>query len=92
MRIIQEALTNVRQHAQARSAAVRFERRGREVAVIVQDHGIGFDPAQSRPERFGLQTMRERAQAFDGRLEVTSAAGAGTIICVRVPPQALRSG
>jgi PAS domain S-box-containing protein len=91
LRIIQEALTNVRQHAQTQAAAVKFEKQGEHTVVIIQDSGAGFNPTKSKPDHFGLQTMRERAESFGGRLEIASAPGAGTSIIVHLPPEAQRS-
>ena len=71
-RLIQEALTNILKHAQARNVSLLFERRPTELRVIVEDDGIGFDPsaAQSASEigavKLGLSGMRERMQ-FDFR-------------------------
>ncbi|HEX8958465.1 MAG TPA: GAF domain-containing sensor histidine kinase [Solirubrobacterales bacterium] len=89
MWIVQEALHNVRNHAEANSARVRFSAgNGGGVVVSVEDDGRGF-----RPERrtrtgwphFGLQTMRERAEAIGGRLEIDSEFDRGTTVRVRVP-------
>ena len=92
LRIIQEALTNVRRHAHAERAWVRFETENDGVVVVtIEDHGRGFDIHQPIPDRFGLQTMRERAEAFGGQLAIESTPGAGTRIRVRLPRQAIRS-
>lgn len=87
MRIIQEALTNVRKHADAAKATVRLERQSDCLVASVTDDGKGFDTAMlSTPSpRFGLQTMRERAEGIGGTLKVRSAPGRGTTITVEVP-------
>ncbi len=88
IRIIQEALANVRKHAAARYARVRFELEGEHVLVTVADDGKGFDPAQlprSRNKGYGLQTMRERAESVGGSLKVQSQLGRGTSVSVRLP-------
>ncbi|MBI2165129.1 MAG: GAF domain-containing sensor histidine kinase [Chloroflexi bacterium] len=88
-RIIQEALTNVRKHAQATEARVRVEENGQGwLAVTVEDNGRGFDA--SRPVRddwphLGLQTMRERAEAVGGSFRVESNPGQGTRVTVTMP-------
>jgi PAS domain S-box-containing protein len=89
LRIIQEALTNVRQHAHAQHVQVRVERAQDEICVTIVDDGCGFDPHQSRHEHFGLQTMRERADSFGGRLEIVSAPNQGTRVQVFLPPRSL---
>lgn len=88
MRIIQEALTNVRKHARASSVRVRIRLRGDRAEVTVQDDGSGFDTAAVRPaggHSFGLQVMRERAQEVGGTVQVQSAAGEGTRVVITMP-------
>jgi signal transduction histidine kinase len=88
MWIIQEALNNVRNHSGADSATVRFSVEDGELVVSVEDNGCGFTPGQRAPTgwpHFGLQTMRERAEAVGGRFELDSELDRGTIVRVRVP-------
>jgi signal transduction histidine kinase len=56
-----------------------------ETVLMITDDGRGFDPAVSRPGHFGLQSMRERAAALGGTLELSSADGVGTHIRVCIP-------
>jgi signal transduction histidine kinase len=87
LRIVQEALANVRKHAGATTAVVRIGTDGDELTVEVEDDGRGFAlgsaPRTGWP-RFGLQTMRERAEAIGGRFELDSSPGAGTRVTVSV--------
>ena len=88
VRIVQEALSNVRKHAGASHVEVVVECDGKSVGVEIVDDGHGFDPLfldRTGWPRLGLQTMRERAQAIGGAFEVTSAPGKGTRISVHVP-------
>ncbi len=88
LRIIQEALSNVRKHAGADGATVSLELTGDALRLEVADDGRGFDPgspARTGWPRFGLQTMRERAHAVGGTFELRSSPGAGTSIVVHVP-------
>ncbi len=88
IRIIQEALTNVRKHAMAQRVTVRLAARDGTLTVTVHDDGLGFDPARphvSPGPRFGLQTMRERAEAIGGRFTIESREGAGTRVVVQLP-------
>lgn len=90
MRIVQEALSNVRKHARAARATIRFEASADGLIVEVADDGQGFDPeriARTGWPRFGLKTMGERAQAIGGRFEVASSPGQGTRVVVQVPLQ-----
>ncbi len=87
-RIIQEALTNVRKHARASQACLRFGREDGHWRVTIEDDGLGFDPSQAlQPERpfFGLQIMRERAESISGTLEIQSRAGGGTRVIITLP-------
>jgi signal transduction histidine kinase len=88
IRIIQEALANVRKHAHAEKAWVTFGTEGGKVQVVVQDDGQGFDPGEAtRLGRgsFGLQSMRERAESMGGSFDVESRPGAGTKVIVLLP-------
>ena len=88
LRIMQEALTNVRKHAAARKAAVNLQVIDGALTLAITDDGVGFDSDCSRSKiqhQFGLSTMQERAEAIDAEFELESAPGAGTHIKVRLP-------
>lgn len=88
LRILQEALANVRKHSGASRAEVLLERRNQHVFARVSDDGVGFDPELPRRRRFprfGLAIMRERAESIGGRLEVHSTPGEGTRVEVTLP-------
>lgn len=88
LRIVQEALTNVRKHAESTEVVVNFSEDNGELKIEVKDNGKGFNPlAIKRGEwpHLGLQTMQERAEAIGGHFEVQSAPGRGTTVRVRVP-------
>jgi signal transduction histidine kinase len=84
VRIVQEALANVRKHAQAHCVRVELSGYDHSVRVTVTDDGIGFD---SRPpqKHFGLQMMRERAESVNGRLEIVSEPRSGTRVELTLP-------
>jgi nitrate/nitrite-specific signal transduction histidine kinase len=88
IRIVKEALTNVRKHAGASKAWVRFEGDNDGTRITVEDDGQGFDPLQIVGEGqryFGLQIMRERAESVGGSLELDSRPGRGTRVVIQVP-------
>lgn len=88
VRIVQEALSNVRKHADASRVEVIVDADEQTVGVEIVDDGHGFDPLlldRTGWPRLGLQTMRERAQAIGGAFDVVSAPGKGTRVTVRVP-------
>lgn len=88
IRIIQEALANIRKHAGGRRAVVRFDVEEDRCCVTVADDGHGFEPGKVPKERsrhFGLQAMRERAEGIGGTLKIDAAPGRGTKVMVRLP-------
>jgi PAS domain S-box-containing protein len=84
-RIAQEALNNVLKHAHAASVTMRIGRDENHVTLEVRDDGQGFDAGKARAGRLGMTTMRERAEAAGGELQVESAEGQGACVRVRVP-------
>jgi signal transduction histidine kinase len=92
LRIIQEALTNVRKHAGATSAEVSLRVDNGWVEAMILDNGVGFEPDELAPRaapRFGLSTMHERAESIGGSLNIVSNPGKGTQVIARVPLDAL---
>jgi signal transduction histidine kinase len=88
IRIVQEALANVRKHARATKVKVELRRRDGKVVAQIVDDGVGFNTgARTRSEfpRFGLATMRERAETVGGTLSVDSAPGSGTTVLFEMP-------
>lgn len=95
LRIVQEALTNVRKHAQAKHAWVLLDVSDEHAWVTVADDGKGFAIDQMPKiggRHFGLQIMCNRAQEIGGRVEVHSAPGRGTRVSVKVPMPSARNG
>lgn len=88
IRIIQEALANVRKHAMAKRACVSFTMEEGNTKITIEDDGIGFDPekaTQSGRTGFGLQSMRERAELAGGTYAIESQPQAGTRVIVCLP-------
>jgi signal transduction histidine kinase len=80
--VVSEALTNVSKYARAGSAQVRVERVDGHALVEVRDDGRGgADPARGT----GLRGLADRVEALDGRLELHSPAGAGTVVRAVIP-------
>jgi two-component system, chemotaxis family, CheB/CheR fusion protein len=86
-RVAQEALNNVSKHAQASRVDVVLASRGRTVVLVVEDDGVGFNPADqdTRMRGFGLAGMRERATLIGADLHVESSRGGGTSVFLRRP-------
>jgi PAS domain S-box-containing protein len=82
-RIAQEALNNVAKHAAAKQVHVSLALQGLDAVVGIRDDGHGFDQSAAsatRPQRWGMRTMRERAEAAGGRVDVFSSPGKGTSV------------
>ena len=87
-RIVQEALTNVRQHSGAEKAKIDLSQHGDRVQLEIRDWGVGFDPATIQENRFGLRGIRDRADALNGQATIDSAPGDGTRVFVDLPTMA----
>lgn len=93
VRIAQESLHNIAQHAQASRAKVILHYDEAEVTITVEDDGQGFPVEQTlagaeQRGRFGLLGMKERAESVAGSLGVRSEPGAGTVVQARIPYEA----
>ncbi len=95
LRIIQEALANVRKHSEATRATVVLRHCPAQIEVTITDNGSGFNVTDIGPRRFprfGLATMRERAESANGTFELDSKPGIGTTLRVTIPYDAGTSG
>ena len=84
LRVLQEALANVRRHSAARNVEVRLRTDDEAILIEVADDGGGFDLESARAG-IGLSTMRERVEGLGGEIAVKSSLGEGTKVTVRVP-------
>ena len=88
-RVAQQALANVVNHASATHALVAIECSAKGVTLRVSDNGCGFDPDHLQVladiAHFGLIAMRERVEALNGRFQVMTAPGEGTVIEAKLP-------
>jgi signal transduction histidine kinase len=87
MRVVQEALNNVRKHANAHHVLVRLSARDGGMEVSIHDDGAGFTLKEELQGHFGMDIMNERAESIGGRLDVVSAPRRGTNVRVWVPAQ-----
>lgn len=83
LRVVQEALQNVRKHAAASAVRIGLE----ADHLVIVDNGRGFDVMRlaSATRNFGLQFMRERAELMGSSLQIESRQGEGTRILLRIP-------
>jgi len=89
-RVVQEALTNVLRHANARQVRIALEQHDHQLRITVEDDGVGFDVHAVRAQaaargHLGLIGMRERVEILGGQLDVDSGSRSGTRISVSVP-------
>ena len=89
-RVVQEALSNARKHAQSDRMRVILARQEDTVLVEVSDWGRGFDVERvvahpERGEHLGLMGMRERVSLLGGTVTINSAPGAGTTVRIMLP-------
>lgn len=79
-RVVQEALNNVVLHASASEVKIYFSSEGGRIDLMIQDDGIGFDPANVGPGHLGLSIMSDRVRNIGGTLETISRKNSGTLI------------
>ena len=84
LRIVQESLTNVLRHAEARRFTARLSYNRENLRLTLRDDGCGFDPSHTHAG-FGLLGIQERAAKIGGRLDMTSVAGKGTVTLLVLP-------
>lgn len=95
LRIVAEALTNVRRHAGADLAIVSLQFSAQAVTLVVQDNGRGIPAGAlewtvNRPGHLGLRSMRRRVAALGGRLDVQNGEDGGLVLRAVIPAEARR--
>jgi signal transduction histidine kinase len=89
-RIIQESLTNVARHSGAGKASVLLKWGEKNLVVIIEDNGVGFDPKDMKTnsihnKHLGLYGMEERVSLIGGKMTVESSPGKGTMLYLEIP-------
>ncbi len=85
LQIARESASNALRHGGASHVTVRMHQGDRQICLLVQDNGAGFDPATQRDGGHGLVNMRARAEHMHGTLEVSSRPGQGTRVLANIP-------
>jgi signal transduction histidine kinase len=84
-RIIQELVNNAVIHGKAGQILVQLTVTQEKVLITVEDNGGGFDQhASDHPEGIGLHNVRTRVNYFNGRMELASGPGEGTVINIEL--------
>jgi len=85
-RIVQESLTNIAKHSNARMVSLFLENKGKHIRGGIEDDGIGFKPDETDVSRsMGLYGMRERVLLLGGVFRIDSDEGVGTMITFEIP-------
>jgi signal transduction histidine kinase len=85
-RVIQELVQNILKHAQATEITLQIIRHAEELTVLVEDNGVGFDPARLGPDAgIGLKNIETRMAYLGGRADFDAAPGRGTTVTLEVP-------
>ena len=91
-RIVQEAFTNITKHAKADRVSVRLEQRAGSVLVTVGDNGVGFNTREvleaGATRSLGLFGMQERLALVQGKMQINSEIGHGTVLSIEIPLEA----
>jgi signal transduction histidine kinase len=85
LRVLQEALTNVRKHADATVVRVSADFQDNTMRLTIVDNGRGFRPEETSGDGLGVQGMKERARLMGGDLRVMSEPSGGTAVDLIVP-------
>lgn len=91
LQLVQELLFNVVKHAQTKTAFLSMEDKNQHIVIKVQDDGVGFDISKKLTEQphkidgFGIYSIQERLNLFDGELEIMSEPGKGTTVTIILP-------
>jgi len=89
-RLIQEALNNIKRHAEADRATIRLVASSPHIVIRIKDNGKGFDVNRRRKQalkekRMGLQSMVERVRLLEGKIDIQSRPGKGSYIRIEIP-------
>jgi signal transduction histidine kinase len=87
LRIVQEAISNIRKHAHHKVAQVNLKAVENMLVLTIRDDGIGFNPwawNADHLQHFGLQSMRERAKLAGAEFSLVSSPGMGTTVTVQL--------
>ena len=84
-RVVEQALTNIRQHAEARNVTINLVMSPENVTLSIEDDGCGFDTSEAQDGHYGLVGMNERIKLAGGAMTISSSPGEGTRIEATIP-------
>jgi two-component system nitrate/nitrite sensor histidine kinase NarX len=85
IRIVQEALMNIRRHAKAHTVTIKVSKYVDSLIITIIDDGIGFRLEDIPQESLGLHIIRERASSFGAMVRIDSTEGVGTTLKIELP-------
>jgi len=92
LRIVQEAVSNVKRHSGSRKVRVELVQQDERLRLAIRDWGVVFDPAHVPQGCYGLEGIRQRARLFGGTATIDSVPGRGTQIIVELPMELRMEG
>lgn len=84
-RIVQEIISNIIRHADARKVNIELVRHDAELILIVEDDGKGFDTARTENHGIGLKNIATRVEYLNGSVNFDSSIGKGTSVVIEIP-------
>lgn len=84
-RAILEVMNNIVSHANASAVNIEVLKNGREITIIIEDNGVGFDPSTSGNNGQGLKNAATRIEGMGGKFFIDSMPNRGTIIIMELP-------
>ncbi len=84
-RIIQEIISNIIKHAEAKKVNIELVRHDQELILIVEDNGCGFDTANTENHGIGLKNIATRVEYLNGNINFDSSIGKGTSVVIEIP-------
>lgn len=84
-RIVQECVHNAVKHSSGDKLDIAAIREHKVLNITIEDNGRGFDPEGTEPTGLGLKNIQKRARTLKGKIELDSAKGRGTVVCISVP-------
>ena len=87
LRIVQEALSNARRHANATKISISLENINGWTKIVLKDNGRGFEPSQVSENHLGIHIMQERAASVGGKVSISSRINKGTKLVIEMPNQ-----
>jgi len=92
IRALAESLSNIAQHAKAQNVEVNVRMKDKSLLLTIQDDGQGFDAASIPSGHYGILGIKERVRLANGKFELQSESGKGSILKIKVPLSPLPAG